>query len=210
MTRRLGIPELGKSQQRQERGIPMQGIVFAGDCGAHLATFPDPTPGPGEVILEIKASGMCGSDLHVYRRPRGTISPEVIRGHEPSGVVVAVGPGTVGALARVGARVMVHHYTGCASCPQCDSGWPHMCEEMPITVYGEDSHGAHAPFMKVRADTLVPLDERLSFAAGAAISCGVPTRPSGIFPRTVDLTFASAKAGADMSVSTQPGATQFT
>ena len=50
-----------------------------------------------------------------------------------------------------------------------------MCEEMPITVYGEDSHGAHAPFMKVRADTLVPLDERLSFAAGAAISCGTGT-----------------------------------
>jgi threonine dehydrogenase-like Zn-dependent dehydrogenase len=153
----------------------MQGIVFDGDCQARLASFPDPTPGPGEVVLQIKASGMCGSDLHVYRRPRGMISADVIRGHEPCGVVAAVGPGTSGAHARVGARVMVHHYAGCAGCKQCDSGWPQMCEEVPVTVYGEDQHGAHAPYMKVRADTLVPLDERLSFAAGAAISCGTGT-----------------------------------
>jgi len=153
----------------------MQGIVFEGDCVVRLASFPDPTPGPGEVVIETKASGMCGSDLHVYRRPKSKSSTAVIRGHEPCGVVVAVGPGSSGAHARVGARVMVHHYTGCAGCVQCDSGWPQMCEEVPVVVYGEDQHGAHAPYMKVRADTLVPLDERLSFAAGAAISCGTGT-----------------------------------
>ena len=42
----------------------MQGIVFKGDCRLELVTVPDPTPGPGEAVLEIKASGMCGSDLH--------------------------------------------------------------------------------------------------------------------------------------------------
>ena len=153
----------------------MRGVVFCGDCTVELATVPDPTPGPGEVVLEIKASGMCGSDLHVYRRARDISSAGVIRGHEPCGVVVAVGPGTVGAHAHVGAPVMVHHYHGCAGCEQCRSGWPQMCQSVPVTVYGEDAHGAHAPFMKVRADTLVPLDERLSFAAGAAISCGTGT-----------------------------------
>ncbi|MBB3526965.1 zinc-dependent alcohol dehydrogenase family protein [Rhizobium sp. BK456] len=153
----------------------MQGIVFTGDCGVRLADFPDPTPGPGEVVLEIKASGMCGSDLHQYRSAPGVISAELIRGHEPCGVVVAVGPGSVAPHARIGARVMVHHYAGCAGCQQCNSGWPQMCEEVPVTVYGIDGHGAHAPFMKVRADTLVPLDERLSFVAGAAISCGTGT-----------------------------------
>ena len=50
-----------------------------------------------------------------------------------------------------------------------------MCNEVPVKVYGSDAHGAHAPFMKVPANTLVPLDERLSFAAGAAISCGTGT-----------------------------------
>jgi D-arabinose 1-dehydrogenase-like Zn-dependent alcohol dehydrogenase len=153
----------------------MRGIVFRGDCTLELVTVPDPTPGPGEVVLEIKASGMCGSDLHFYRRPRSDAAAPVIAGHEPCGVVVAVGPGVVGPHASVGARVMVHHYHGCTDCEHCRSGWPQMCRTVPVTVYGTDAHGAHAPYMKVPADTLVPLDERLSFAAGAAISCGAGT-----------------------------------
>src|SRR5262245_13350286 len=47
----------------------MQGVVFLGDRKLELRDFPDPTPGPREVVLEIKASGMCGSDLHTYRAP---------------------------------------------------------------------------------------------------------------------------------------------
>lgn len=153
----------------------MRGIVFTGDCTVELATFPDPTPGPGEVVLEIKASGMCGSDLHFYRRPRAAEAVPVIRGHEPCGIVVAVGSGVSSPYARLGSRVMVHHYHGCTTCNHCRSGWTQMCRTVPVTVYGADAHGAHAPFMKVPADTLVPLDERLSFAAGAAISCGTGT-----------------------------------
>ncbi len=48
----------------------MRGVVFLGDRELEIREFPDPTPGPGEVVLEMKASGMCGSDLHVYRAPR--------------------------------------------------------------------------------------------------------------------------------------------
>lgn len=153
----------------------MRGIAFRGDCTLELISVPDPTPGPGEVVLEIKASGMCGSDLHFYRRSHSDAASPVIGGHEPSGVVAAVGPGVISPHARIGTRVMVHHYHGCASCEHCRSGWPQMCQTVPITVYGTDDHGAHAPYMKVPADTLVPLDERLSFAAGAAISCGTGT-----------------------------------
>jgi len=45
----------------------MKGVVFLGDRKLELRDFPDPTPGARDVVLEIKASGMCGSDLHVYR-----------------------------------------------------------------------------------------------------------------------------------------------
>ena len=77
----------------------MKGIVFAGERKIELREFPDPTPGPNEVVLEIKASGMCGSDLKVYRAPFGeglknlgySEGIHVIAGHEPCGVVVAVG-----------------------------------------------------------------------------------------------------------------------
>jgi threonine dehydrogenase-like Zn-dependent dehydrogenase len=153
----------------------MQGIVFRGDRTLELQEFPDPTPGPGEVVLEIKASGMCGSDLHVYRQPSREFAQSVIAGHEPCGVVVAVGPGVENRHAHLGARVMVHHYRGCAVCEDCRSGWPQMCRTVPMVVYGSDDHGAHAPYMKVAADTLVPLNEGLSFAAGAAVSCGTGT-----------------------------------
>jgi threonine dehydrogenase-like Zn-dependent dehydrogenase len=47
----------------------MSGVVFLGDRKLELREFPDPTPGPRDVILEIKASGMCGTDLHIYRAP---------------------------------------------------------------------------------------------------------------------------------------------
>ena len=50
----------------------MQGVVFLGDRKLELREFPDPTPGPRDVVLEIKASGMCGSDLHIYR---ATVTP---------------------------------------------------------------------------------------------------------------------------------------
>lgn len=153
----------------------MRGIVFSGDCTLELANFPDPTPGFGEVIVEIKASGMCGSDLHLYRRPRSALVAPTIVGHEPCGVVVAAGPGVFGKHAQIGNRVMVHHYQGCTGCDECRSGWPQLCQTAPPTVYGFDAHGAHANYMKVPATTLVPLDERLSFAAGAAISCGTGT-----------------------------------
>jgi threonine dehydrogenase-like Zn-dependent dehydrogenase len=158
----------------------MQGVVFLGDRKLEIQQFPDPTPGPGEVVLEIKASGMCGSDLKFYR-PKGGASAlglgdtgPVIAGHEPCGVVAEVGPGVTEAEARIGDRVMDHHYYGCGVCKHCKTGWSQLCLEGSI-VYGVTGDGAHAQYMKVPARTLVALPEELSFAAGAAISCGTGT-----------------------------------
>jgi threonine dehydrogenase-like Zn-dependent dehydrogenase len=125
---------------------------------------------------------MCGSDLKFYRAKGGPASlgfkasaGPVIAGHEPCGVVVAVGPGVSEKQARVGLRAMVHHYRGCGSCPQCQTGWMQLCDEGVAEVYGVTGHGAHARYMKCPARTLVPLPEELSFDAGAAISCGTGT-----------------------------------
>jgi threonine dehydrogenase-like Zn-dependent dehydrogenase len=159
----------------------MRAVTFVGNRKLELMEFPDPAPGPGEVVLDIKASGMCGSDLKFYRASGGAaslglgkVSGPIIAGHEPCGVVAAVGAGVGETVARVGDRVMVHHYTGCGTCPHCVTGWSQMCVN-GSTVYGATGHGAHAPRMKVPAHTLVPLPEELSFATGAAISCGTGT-----------------------------------
>mgnify|MGYP002146577931 CR=1 FL=1 len=64
-----------------------------------------------------------------------------------------------------GQRVMDHHYSGCGVCPHCRVGWSQLCVE-GIVVYGVTGHGAHAPWMKVPASTLVPLPDELSFETG--------------------------------------------
>jgi len=162
----------------------MKGVVFTGDRTLEIMTFADPTPGPGEVVLGMKASGMCGSDLHQYRRPKGQprtgtgLPPNpdpTIAGHEPCGVVVAVGSGVSAAQAKIGDRRMVHQYQGCTRCSHCLSGWQQLCQEVPVKVYGNNAHGGHAKYLKVPANTMVPLHEALSFTAGAAISCGSGT-----------------------------------
>jgi threonine dehydrogenase-like Zn-dependent dehydrogenase len=161
----------------------MKGVVFLGDRKLELREFPDPTPGPRDVVLEIRASGMCGSDLHNYRapaQPAGAVTggirrqAGVIAGHEPCGVVAAVGAGVTEKEARIGQRVMDHHYDGCGTCKHCRAGWTQMCLEGPV-VYGSGGHGAHARYMKVPVSTLVPLPDPLSFVTGAAISCGTGT-----------------------------------
>ncbi|HEY7758836.1 MAG TPA: zinc-binding dehydrogenase [Burkholderiales bacterium] len=160
----------------------MKGVVFQGNRKLELMDFPDPTPGPGEVVLEIKASGMCGSDLKYYRAAGGAaslglgaVSGPVIGGHEPCGVVAAIGPGVSEKQARVGQRVMQHHYRGCGVCEHCATGWMQLCVEGVAEVYGATGHGAHARYMKCPARTLVPLPDELSFEAGAAVSCGTGT-----------------------------------
>jgi len=160
----------------------MRGVVFLGNRKLELREFPDPTPGPGEVVVAMKASGMCGSDLHPYRAAGNAAAAlglgggggPVVAGHEPCGVVAERGPGVSEADAPIGQRVMVHHYKGCGRCKHCRVGWAQLCRQ-GIVVYGMTGHGGHAPFMSVPAYTLVPLPEPLGFAAGAAISCGTGT-----------------------------------
>jgi threonine dehydrogenase-like Zn-dependent dehydrogenase len=98
----------------------------------------------------------------------------MIAGHEPCGVVAAVGSGVTEKEARVGQRVMDHHYDGCGTCKHCRAGWTQMCLEGTV-VYGSGGHGGHAKYMKVPVSTLVPLPDSLSFVTGAAISCGTGT-----------------------------------
>ena len=162
----------------------MKGVVFIGDSRLELREFPDPVPGPGEVVVEIKASGMCGSDLKLYRAAPGGATAglglgggggPIIAGHEPCGVVAAVGAGVSEKQARVGMRVMQHHYRGCGFCPHCSTGWMQLCVEGVAEIYGVTANGAHARYLKGPARTMVPLPDELSFSTGAAIACGTGT-----------------------------------
>jgi threonine dehydrogenase-like Zn-dependent dehydrogenase len=153
----------------------MEAVVFLGEGKLELREYPDPVPAPDEVVVRIKASGMCGSDLHHLHEPRRSEGQIVIEGHEPCGVVERVGAAVRSSEAKVGDRVMVHHYDGCRTCEHCRSGWTQFCEVDRVVYGGLNGNGAHAQFMKVPAHTLIKLHDDMSFKAGAAVACGSGT-----------------------------------
>ncbi|HET8630046.1 MAG TPA: zinc-binding dehydrogenase [Thermomicrobiales bacterium] len=148
----------------------MRGMVFLGGRRVALRDFPAPTPGPGEAVVAIRAAGLCGSDLGLYRGERAA---PWIGGHEPCGEVAALGPGATGP--EVGTRVIVYHYAGCGVCRYCRAGWEQLCARGGHRVYGFGEHGGNAEALVVPARALVPLPAPLSFEEGAAIACGTGT-----------------------------------
>jgi (R,R)-butanediol dehydrogenase/meso-butanediol dehydrogenase/diacetyl reductase len=154
----------------------IRGVVFKGNREAEIRAFPDPHAGPGEAVVKIRASGLCGTDLHRYRAAEPT---EMITGYEPCGVIAELGPGALDGLA-VGDRIMVHHYRGCGVCEMCAMGYEQLCPQGRVTYGGGTGHGANADYILVPSRTLVHLHDDLSFEAGAAISCGTGTGWNGL------------------------------
>src|SRR5262249_38748098 len=136
----------------------MRGAVLLGERQVAVRDYPDPQPGPDEVVLAMKASGVCGSDLRPYRDARRDRERTFISGHEPCGVVAAVGD-HVGAWSP-GARVMMHHYVGCGWCKYCRVGYSQLCLTGHKT-YGFNAHGGNADYLLAPASTLVPLPDAL-------------------------------------------------
>jgi threonine dehydrogenase-like Zn-dependent dehydrogenase len=147
----------------------MRGVVFTGNRSIDIREFPTPEPGPGEALVKMRASGLCGSDLGAYRGERVT---GFIGGHEPCGEVRALGPGVTGPA--VGTPVIVHHYSGCGVCKHCRAGWEQLCRVSHL-VYGFSAHGGHADYILMPARTLIPMPVELKFEHGAAIACGTGT-----------------------------------
>ena len=154
----------------------MRGVTFKGNREAEIREFPDPHAGPGEAVLRIMASGLCGTDLHRYRDGEPT---EMITGHEPCGVIEELGPGAPPGL-KLGDRVMCHHYEGCGVCEICSMGYEQLCPHGHVTFGGGTGHGANADYMICPSRTLVHLPDELSFEEGAAISCGTGTAWNGL------------------------------
>jgi threonine dehydrogenase-like Zn-dependent dehydrogenase len=103
----------------------MSGVVLPGDSTVEHVEVDVPEPGHGQVLLQTKASSICGSDIRaIYREHLGTgleAYRGVIAGHEPCGQVVAVGPGC--RRLSVGDRVVVYHIAGCGVCEECRHGY---------------------------------------------------------------------------------------
>src|SRR6185436_19925244 len=98
-----------------------------------IKDMPDPRPGPGQVLVRVHASGMCGTDVHVHHG-MFPLKPPIVAGHEPAGEIVEVGPGVTDL--RVGDRVGTFwHQKGCGRCASCQSGRPAGCAEVQTWMH---------------------------------------------------------------------------
>ncbi len=158
-------------------GADMCGAFLPGGRRVDLRRVPVPSPGHRQVLVEVRASGICGSDLRaIYREHLGR-GPEayrdVIAGHEPCGVIVETGSGC-GRFA-VGDRVVIYHIAGCGLCVDCRTGSMVSCTSPLRAAYGWQRDGGHADYLLVEENTCVSLPDELTFLDGACVACGFGT-----------------------------------
>ncbi|MFQ5439315.1 MAG: alcohol dehydrogenase catalytic domain-containing protein [Paracoccaceae bacterium] len=133
---------------------------------------PAPELKPGEVLIDIKACGICGTDVHVAREGSiPTAFSPITLGHEPAGVIAAVGGGVGGW--RVGDRVACYPAAFCGACPACKAGREGLCARPEI--FGIIRNGAMAAQMSAPARCLVALPENIPFEVGAILTDAVST-----------------------------------
>ena len=137
----------------------------AGDGFMELRDLPEPTPGPGQVLVEVQCTGICGSDLHILHHDIAIpIRPPVVTGHEFAGVVRALGAGVEGW--REGDRVVAETaFSYCGTCRHCREGFYNVCDQRRTLGYWYD--GAFARYTVLPAGRLHRLPESLSFLEGA-------------------------------------------
>ena len=154
----------------------MKGVVFLGDRKAEVREFPTPHPGPGQVLVRMKASSICGTDMHFYRKSWDDLvafrqsfhgSPDTITGHEPCGIVEAVGPQVM--AVKPGDRVTVYQHVGCERCGFCRRGDVMFCPER--TGYGSVHNGSAADFTLAPERNCLRLPDALSFEKAAVLAC---------------------------------------
>ena len=155
----------------------MRGVYLPGDRRVEIRDVPVPAPGPGQVLVAMKASGICGSDLRaIYREHLGK-GPEaycgVVAGHEPAGEIVEMGPEC--RRFSVGDRVALYHIAGCGLCADCRAGYMISCTSPLRAAYGWQRDGGHAEYLMADERTCVALPEPLTYLDGACVACGFGT-----------------------------------
>ena len=142
----------------------MRAVVVEQPKTVAIKDVPKPEPGPGEVVVQVAACGICGTDKNIYAGTFLSHYP-LIPGHEFSGVVAAVGQGVSGL--REGDRVAVDPSLFCGECYYCRRLQGNHCERWG--AIGDTTSGAFAEYVKVPARNCYVISERLSFAEGALI-----------------------------------------
>jgi 2-desacetyl-2-hydroxyethyl bacteriochlorophyllide A dehydrogenase len=141
----------------------MKAAVITAPGAIEIADVADPTPGRGDVVVEVAAVGLCGTDLHILAGEHGTIP--VVPGHEVSGTVVAVGADASGVA--VGDRVAVDPSLPCRACTYCRRGRANLC--LTLGALGVTTAGGAARFMTAPASACVRLPDHVELRSATLI-----------------------------------------
>jgi propanol-preferring alcohol dehydrogenase len=149
-----------------------------------LVELPTPTPGPGEALVATRTCGICRTDLHIQDGLAYVPALPHVPGHEPAGVVVAVGEGVT--AVRAGDRVVPHLFLRQRDCYYTRQGLDAQALHLD-GILGVTRPGGFAQYFLAPAENLLPLPETVSFAAGGLVSCAVLTavhalRKAGLRP----------------------------
>jgi len=159
--------------------MPMLGVTYPGNNRILIKEFPIPEPGFQQVRIKVKASGICGSDLHHIKMPGYPGAENRIQGHEPCGFIDKLGPGC-GFDLEVGNRVLIAHAVGCGKCYWCRQGHFELCEAPWSQRKGWLSYSGFADYTLMPDRNLLPLPDWMSYEVGAYLACGAGTAYTSI------------------------------
>jgi L-gulonate 5-dehydrogenase len=136
----------------------MQAAIFDAPFAIRMADRPKPAPKAGEVLVAVKAAGLCAGDLYIYTGKNPYVSYPRIGCHEIAGVVVGYGPDTTGPA--LGARVVVDPFIGCGRCYPCRIGKRNCCAN--LTIIGVHREGGFADFVTAPVENLNTVPDKLT------------------------------------------------
>jgi len=132
--------------------------------------IPDPACAPDEVIVEVRAAGICHSDAH-YRGGRGRVALPLTLGHEIAGVVLEIGDDVTNVA--VGDRVAVHYLVSCGTCADCVRGGEQFCAQGEM--FGKERDGGFAEWVVIPARNAVLIPPSIPFDEAAVMMCSTAT-----------------------------------
>jgi 2-desacetyl-2-hydroxyethyl bacteriochlorophyllide A dehydrogenase len=144
----------------------MRAIVLDRPGRFRVATVPDPTPGPGQIVVKVDCCGICGTDIHIMDGEFPPTPYPITPGHEFAGTVAAVGP-EVAIDLPLGAKVAVDPSLYCGYCRRCRSGRDNLCENW--AAIGDTVSGAFAEYVAVPAVNAHLLPDGVDGQLGAMV-----------------------------------------
>ncbi|MFQ5523508.1 MAG: alcohol dehydrogenase catalytic domain-containing protein [Acidimicrobiia bacterium] len=148
----------------------MRAVVYHGPADLRLEQIPDPDPAPGEVVLEVAAAGICGTDRHIVAGELG-VGPGTVPGHEIAGRVSVVGEGVTGW--EPGRRVLSYGQVTCGECRSCRDGFEYRCRQPQ--VMGMTRQGGFAELISVPEQCLLPVPDAVPDEIAAIVPDAIAT-----------------------------------